>query len=153
MLSFYLPLSLCFLLVTPRGPIERKKCSAPFSKVFGRIFRGKSEECAASTSTCPQVNPCALHTLQGLKMLWFPVCLLWEDCTHIICLFVTYLYTHMAMHTYTNSLVRMSGVVSVMTMHYQWHHAKFRLVVNKFLMSKASRDFSISLRTREKPSW
>lgn len=75
MLSFYLPLSPCFLLVTPWGPIE-KKCSAPFTKVFGRIFLGKSEECAVSTSTRPQVTPCALYTLQGLKMPGFPVCLL-----------------------------------------------------------------------------
>lgn len=141
--SCFLP-SFVFLFLTCDslgGNWKKKKCSAPFSKVSGRIFLGKSEECAVSTSTRPQVTPCALHTLQGLKMPGFPVCLLWEDCPHIFCLCLTNLFTHMTMHTYTNSLVRMPGVTPVMTMHCQWHHAKFRLVVNKFLMSRANRDF------------
>lgn len=73
----------------------KKNGSAPFTKVFGRIFLGKSEECTVSTSIRPQVTPCALHTLQGLKMPGFPVCLLWKDCRRIfrLCLTVTHTRT------------------------------------------------------------
>lgn len=77
----------------------KKKCSAPFSKVFGRIFLGKSEECAVSTSARPQVTPCALHTLQGLKMPGSPVCLLWKTaCTFSVSVSHIFIHTHSHAH-------------------------------------------------------
>lgn len=93
-----------FLSCDSLGPNWKKKCSAPFTKVFGRIFLGKSEECAVSTSIRPQVTPCALHTLQGLKMPGFPVCLLPKDCAHIFCLCLTHIHTHIHIGAHTQTL-------------------------------------------------
>lgn len=100
-LSTFLCLSVSYLWLL--GGQLKKKCSAPFTKVFGRIFLGKSEECAVSTSTRPQVTPCAVHTFQGLKMPGFPVCLLWKDRMHIFSLCLTRIYTHTLPCTHTQT--------------------------------------------------
>lgn len=91
------------------GPNCKKNCSAQFTKVFGRIFVGKSEECDVSTSICPQVTPCALHRLQGLKMPGFPVCLFWKGCMNIVYLCLIHIHTH----TFTKSLVTITGDMPV----------------------------------------
>lgn len=149
MFSFYLPLSLCFLLVTPWGPIEKK--------MFCTIYEGFWQDFSRKEwgMHCFYINSPTGHSLcsahiSGIKNARIPsLFALKRPHAHILCLSHAYLYTHTPMHTYTNSLVGMPGVMPIVTMRYQWHHAKFRLVLNKFLMSKANRDYPISLRTRE----
>lgn len=86
------------------GANWKKKCSAPFSKASGRIFLGKSEECTVSTSAHPQVTPCTLHTLRGLKCQDSQfVCSEKTACTFPVS--VSHIFVHTHSHAHIHKLL------------------------------------------------